>query len=101
MGVVPFRSRAVRPVDCLTAGWRLIQDQYWLFLGITLVGLIIGSLAPLGILQGPCMCGIFYCLARRDRGRRVSFDMLFKGFDYFVDSLVATLFMIVPIMLLI
>jgi uncharacterized membrane protein len=100
-GNVPFRAGAVRPVECLNAGWQLIKSQYWLFLGVSAVAVILGSLVPLGILMGPCMCGIYYCLGRQERGQRVSFDMLFKGFDYFVDSLVATLLMLVPMIVLI
>jgi hypothetical protein len=84
----------------LREGWRLVKDDYWLFLGITFVGVLLGGMAPLGILMGPAMCGIHYCLFRCERGRRVSFDMLFRGFDYFAPSLVATLIMVVPMILL-
>ena len=96
-----FKRGAVRPMQCLREGWRLVKDNYWLFLGITLVGAIVGGMAPLGILLGPAFCGIHYCLLRRERGRHVSFDMLFRGFDYFAQSLIATLIMVVPMMLLI
>src|SRR5262249_12422392 len=96
-----FKRGAVRPMQCLREGWRLVKDDYWVFLGITLVGVIVGGMAPLGILLGPAFCGIHFCLLRRERGRHVSFDMLFRGFDYFAQSLVATLIMMVPMMLLI
>ncbi|HEX4588419.1 MAG TPA: hypothetical protein VH120_00705, partial [Gemmataceae bacterium] len=71
------------------------------FLGITAVGVILGSLAPFGVLMGPFMCGIHLCLLRHDRGQRVSFETLFKGFDYFIDSLIATLIMLVPMIVVI
>jgi uncharacterized membrane protein len=93
---IPINRGAVGPIECLTDGWRLIKDQYWFFVGISVVGMIIGSLAPLGILLGPCMCGIYYCLMRQEQGKRVEFSMLFKGFDYFIESLIATLLMIIP-----
>jgi hypothetical protein len=78
----------------------MIKGQYWLFLGITAVGLMIGSLGPMGILLGPMMCGIYLCLLTRYRGETVSFELLFKGFDYFMQSLIATLIQVVPVMLL-
>src|SRR5262245_30645561 len=94
-----FRSGAVRPVECLSAGWRLIRDEYWLFLGVSLVGVLIAGAVPFGILAGPMMCGIYYCLLRRARGHRVKFEMLFRGFDHFAQSLIATLLMMVPLLL--
>ncbi len=95
-----FRAHAVKPLECYSRGWRLIKDQYWLFLLIYLVTLIIGSSLSAGILLGPMMCGLYFCLFRKAEGTKVSFDMLFKGFPYFVESLLATLMMIVPILVL-
>jgi hypothetical protein len=92
-----FRRGVVRPVECISEGWRLIKDQYWLFLGITFVGVLIAGAVPLNILLGPMMCGIYYCLLRHFRGRSVKFEMLFKGFDDFVQSLIASLLMLIPI----
>jgi uncharacterized membrane protein len=96
-----FKRGAVRPMQCLREGWRLVKDDYWLFLGITLVAIIFGGMAPLGILMGPAFCGIHFCLFRKERGRHVSFDMLFRGFDYFAQSLIATLIMVLPMMVLV
>jgi hypothetical protein len=96
-----FNRGAIRPIECLKAGWRLIADDYWLFLGITLVAVLIGSVVPLGILLGPMMVGLHLCLLRKARGQRVTFEMLFKGFDQFVQSLIATMIMIVPMIVLI
>jgi uncharacterized membrane protein len=89
-----FRRVRIRPWDCITTAWNLIKDQYWLFLGICLVGLLIGGLVPFGILMGPMMCGIFLCYLGKMRGETITFDRLFKGFDYFVESLVATLILL-------
>jgi hypothetical protein len=97
---LPFNRGAVRPTECIGVGWRLIKEQYWLFLGITFVGTFVGSLAPMGILLGPAMCGIYLCLLRRWQGQLISFDMLFEGFNCFVQSLIATLIMVVPMMVL-
>jgi len=89
-----FQRTPIRPVDCLTEAKQLMGDQYWPFFGITVVGTLIASFVPLGILMGPMMCGIYLCYFRRMRGEPVEFGMLFKGFDYFVESLVATLIMV-------
>jgi hypothetical protein len=95
-----FNSGAVAPVECLKEGWALIKDRYWLFLGISLVGILIGGAVPL-ILMGPMMVGIFLCLFRRMRGEPVEFGMLFKGFDYFVQSLVVALIKAIPMIIII
>ena len=91
-----FQRGVVRPIQCFKDGWELIKNDYWLFLGITVVGVLIASVVPLGILMGPMFCGIFYCLFRRARGKGLRFEMLFRGFDYFVQSLIAALLMFVP-----
>lgn len=94
-----FRKRAVQPLICFKLGWNLIKDQYWMMVGVAFVGMLIGSLVPMGIVMGPMMCGIYLCLFSKMRGEKVSFDLLFKGFDFFAESLIATLIMIVPIIL--
>ena len=96
-----FNRGAIRPLECLKSGWALIKDEYWLFLGIAFIGIIIGSAVPLGILMGPMMCGIYLCLLSRMRGERIEFGLLFKGFDYFGDSIVAALAQVLPIMAII
>jgi hypothetical protein len=95
-----FRVGVIRPIECFQEGWELIKDQYWLFFGITIVGMLIGGLVPLGIVLGAMMCGIYYCLFQKAAGRQVSFDGLFKGFEYFGPSLVVTLFIMVPAVIL-
>ena len=86
-----YRSLAVRPMECLEAGFALVKEQFWLLTGVTAVGMLLASLAPLGILLGPMCCGIYLVLFARMRGERIEFSLLFKGFDYFLESLIATL----------
>jgi hypothetical protein len=95
-----FKRNAVQPIECLKAGFDLIKSQYWLFVGITIVGLLIGSVVPLGILMGPMMCGIYLALFQTRRGQPIEFGTLFKGFDHFGDSLIATLLQIVPVIVI-
>ncbi|MDQ2855093.1 MAG: hypothetical protein M3R68_02095 [Acidobacteriota bacterium] len=94
-----FTPNAVQPIVCLTEAWDTIKDQYWLFVGISLVALLIGNLAPLGILMAPMMCGVYLAIFQRMRGQRVEFDALFKGFDYFGDSLIAMLIHLIPVVI--
>ena len=82
---------AIEPIECFRESWRRIVDEYWLFVGITAVGLIVGALAPLGVLLGPMQCGIYLCYLGKWRGEPVRFETLFRGFDYFVESLIAAL----------
>jgi hypothetical protein len=98
---IEFNRNAVQPIECIKGGWELIKSQYWLFVGMTVVGVLIGSVVPLGILMGPMMCGIYLALFQTRRGQPIEFGLLFKGFDYFGDAVVATLLHLVPIIVVI
>lgn len=94
---IPYKAKAVDPFECIKAGWELIKPQYWLFVGMGLVALIIGSAVPLGILMGPMLVGIYMSLFALRRRERVEFGMLFKGFELFGPSAIAMLIHAVPI----
>jgi len=98
---IPFRRGAVEPIECLKASWNWISDQYWLFLGMSAVAMIIGSAIPLGILAGPMFCGLYLVYFRKRRGLPIEFGTLFKGFDYFGQSVVAALLHYIPIMVVV
>lgn len=98
---IEFKRNAVEPVECIKAGWNLIKSQYWLFVGMTLVGMLIGSVVPLGILMGPMMCGLYLALFQTRRGQPIEFGLLFKGFDYFGDAVIATLLHMIPIVVVV
>jgi hypothetical protein len=98
---IEFKRNAVDPVECIKGGWNLIRSQYWLFVGMTVVGIIIGSVVPLGILMGPMMCGIYLAIFQTRRGQPIEFGLLFKGFDYFGDAVIATLLHMIPMFLII
>lgn len=98
---IPFRRNAVEPVECIKRGWEIIKGQYWLFVGMTLVGVLIGSAVPLGILMGPMMCGLYLSFFKVRRGEPIEFGTLFKGFDYFGQSVIAALLHVIPIIVVI
>ena len=95
---IEFRSGVIAPVECIKEGWQLIKDQYWLFLGLTLVAMLVGGAVPVVII-GPMMIGLYMCLLAKMRGEPVEFGMLFKGFDYFTQGLVAAAIQTVPVIL--
>jgi uncharacterized membrane protein len=96
---VEFRSGVISPVECLKEGWQTIKDRYWLFLGLTLVAMLVGGAVPV-VLIGPMTCGLYLCLFAKMRGEPVEFAMLFKGFDYFMQGLVAAAIQTLPVILI-
>lgn len=94
-----FQTGVIRPIECFKEGWELIKNEYWLFFAITLVGMLLGGLIPI-VGVGAMFCGIYYCLIQKADGQTVSFDGLFKGFNYLLPGLVATLAVIIPTFIL-
>lgn len=84
------RQVSVAPIDLLKRSMDLMGDQYLLFTVITFVGMFIGNIVPI-VLLGPMLCGIYFSFLRRARGETVTFEMLFRGFDYFLESLIAAI----------
>ena len=96
---IQFNVGVIKPVECIKEGWALIKDDYWLFFGISIVGILIGGMVPI-VLLGPMMAGIFLCLFQRRQGQQVEFGLLFKGFDYFVPGLIVTVLKMIPVFVL-
>src|SRR6185295_19236416 len=92
---VTFNRNAVRPIECVKGGWNLIKDQYWLILGMCFVGWMIT--AVVGLLMGSMMCGLFLTFFTLRRGQPIEFGMLFKGFDYILQSRIAALIHAIPV----
>lgn len=98
---IPFKRNAVEPLNCLKGGLDLVKGNYWLLVGICFVAILVGSALPLGILMGPMMCGIYLTFFAKRRGLPIEFATVFKGFDYFGDSVIAMLIHYVPIIILV
>jgi hypothetical protein len=91
-----FKTGVIHPVECMREGWELVKDEYWLFFAVTFVGMLIAGAIPFGIGLGAMFCGIYFCIFQKMNGEKVTFEGLFKGFDYFVPALIATLVFIIP-----
>jgi uncharacterized membrane protein len=72
------------------AGWTLVTGQVWMFILLTIVMLVLGSVVPV-ILQGALLAGMHIVCWRVLLGGRADVGDLFKGFNYFVPTLVAFL----------
>ena len=96
MSNVEYNRGAIRPVECLKQGWELIKDQYWLFFGITFIGLLIGGAVPPGVLLGPILCGMYICYFRKMKKEPISFELLFKGFDFFAQGAITSVLQTLP-----
>ncbi len=86
-----YRSVSINPIDLMSRTWTLIQDDYLLFLGITFLAWLIGSYVPFYLLLGPMVCGTYYAYLKKMRGEKVELGDLFKGLDWFADSLIVSL----------
>lgn len=104
-----FNSGAINAPDCLSQGWNLIKDNYLLFLGMTVIEIVIGvvvSLIPFvgGIIStliaAPLLCGVYMALLKQHRGEPVEFSTLFDGFNRFVPAVLVTLLGLLPVFIL-
>lgn len=50
---LPYNRIALTPIDYIKRFYRMIEGQYFLFFGITMCALLIGSVAPFGVLCLP------------------------------------------------
>lgn len=94
-----FTVGKIRPIECYKESWELIKGQFWILFAIVLVGMLIGG-ASMYILFGAMLCGIFYSFLQAIDGEKVSFESLFKGFNYILPGLVVTAVIVVPMFVL-
>jgi uncharacterized membrane protein len=93
---IPYKRKAVDPINCIKSGWEMVKPHYWLFVAMAFIAYLIGQAVPV-ILMGPMLCGFYLSLFTARRREPIEFATLFKGFDYFGPSIVATLLHAIPI----
>jgi len=71
-------------------GWRLVKADLGNYVLLALVFSVLSSAVPL-IIQGPMIAGFHIFTIKKLTGRPAEFADLFKGFNYFVPTLVASL----------
>jgi uncharacterized membrane protein len=97
---IPFRRGAVEPIACISSAWDLVKPNYWLFVGMCAIGLMIGGAIPI-VLVGPMMCGLYLSFFKVRRREPIEFGTLFKGFDFFGPSVLASALHTIPILAII
>lgn len=94
-----FNIGVIRPVEVYKEAWEIIKADYWMVFAVDIVGIIIAGAVPL-VLVGPMMCGIYMVMLGKMEGKPVDFQKLFKGFDFFLPSLLLTVIILLPFILL-
>ena len=79
-----------RPGAWVGAGWDLVKADMGNYVLLALVFLALNAMVPF-ILQGPLIAGFHVYTLKRLLGRQTDFADLFKGFNFFVPALVASL----------
>src|SRR5688500_17147236 len=93
-----FNRGAVKPIQCLSDAWEMIKGQYGAFLGVLIVAgliMIVSACIPLTSLMPPMICGLYLCLFAIMNRQPFNTSTLFKGFEFFGPSFVASLVMTV------
>jgi uncharacterized membrane protein len=72
------------------AGWQLVKDDLGNYVLLALIFTVLNGMVPL-ILQGPLVAGFHIFTMKKLTGRQAEFADLFKGFNFFIPTLVASL----------
>lgn len=94
---IEFTVGQFKAIECFREGWELIKPHYWMLFGMSFVGMLIAGMIPFGIALGALNCGLYYVLFRLRDGKAPEFGDIFKGINYFLPSLIATMILIIPI----
>jgi hypothetical protein len=74
----------------ISAGWRLVKADLGTYVLLCLVLTVLSSAVPI-VLQGPLLAGFHIFCIKKMLNRRAELGDLFKGFDYFLPTFVASL----------
>lgn len=95
---IQYNSGVIDASGCVSSGWELIKNNYWMYLGIVLLAWVMISCVPIAnfFIMGPVIVGVYYVLFREMRGEPVEFGMMFKGFEKFLPAMAAGLIQNIP-----
>ncbi len=80
----------VRPGSWIKKGWKLVEADLGNYLLLALVYIVLNAMVPM-VLKGPLAAGFHIFCLKGLLGRQPEFPDLFKGFNFFVPALVASL----------
>jgi uncharacterized membrane protein len=87
---IPPPGLVARPGHWVGAGWELVKADIGNYVLMGLIFVVLNAMVPV-ILQGPLMVGFHIFVIKRMMGQNAEFADLFKGFNFFVPALVASL----------
>jgi len=93
-----FQRSAIDAGGCISNGWNMVKENYGLYLGISLIAMILSGCIPCIslFLVGPILGGVYYVVLRQMRGEPVEFGMMFQGFQKFVPLMVIGIIQSIP-----
>ena len=95
---IDITENRIDAFSAVSEGWSLVRDQYFLFVVISLIFMLLTSIDYVGLLlQGPLTCGYYFCLLAKMRGERVHLGMIFLGFNYLIPSIIVWLISLAPL----
>ncbi|MCU1289101.1 MAG: hypothetical protein JWN60_1330 [Acidobacteria bacterium] len=109
MAELEIRESAIDPSNCISEGWALIKPNYGLFLGMSVIMIVItivvGLIPYIGdlinvFLTGPLLCGVYIALLAKMRSDEPNFAMFFEGFSRFLPAMLITLIPLIPWLIL-
>jgi uncharacterized membrane protein len=98
MTFIEFQRSAINPGDCIINAWNLVTNNFWMYIGVGLLTLLLITCIPIAnlFIMGPVLGGFYYIVLRDMRGEPVEFGMMFKGFEKFVPLMVIGLLQSIP-----
>ncbi len=98
MNNIQFQRSAIDSSGAVSSGWELVKSNYGMYLGISLIAMLLGGCIPCVslFLVGPVIAGVYYVILRQMRGEPVEFGMMFKGFEKFVPLMVIGIVQAIP-----
>ncbi len=101
MNDIQFGIGVMDGSECVSTAWELIKKRYGLYLGVTLLTLVITQwlYCISWLLLGPTFAGLYYIVSRDLNDEPIEFGMMFKGFEKFVPLMIIGAIQSIPMMI--